>query len=58
MRFGIAGNLRKQGVPKIAQRVIQRFEIEGVDYVVERTLAVELRKRFRLKLSGRTISDR
>ena len=58
MRFGIAGNLRKQGVPKIAQRVIQRFEIEGVDYVVERTLADELRKRFRLKLSGRTISDR
>ena len=58
MRFGIAGNLRKEGVPKIAQRVIQRFEVEGVDYVVERTLADVLRKRFRLKLSGRTISDR
>jgi len=58
MRFGIAGNLRKDGVPKIAQKVIQRFVVEGVDYVVERTLADLLRKRFRLKLSGRTISDR
>jgi NAD+ kinase len=58
MRFGIAGNLRKEGVPKIAFKVIQRFEAECVDYVVERSLADLLRKRFRLKLSGRTISEK
>ena len=56
MKFVIAGNLRKEGVPKIAQRVLQRLEADGADYVVERSLAVVLRKRFHAKLSGRTVS--
>lgn len=58
MRIGIAGNLRKEGVPKIAQKVIQRFVAEDVDYVVERTLAEVLRKQFRLQMKGRTASDK
>ena len=56
MKFVIAGNLRKEGVPKIAQRVLQRLEAEGADYVVEQSLAVVLRKRFHAKLSGRTVT--
>jgi NAD+ kinase len=58
MKFVIAGNLRKEGVPKIAQKVLQRLEAEGVDYVVEHSLAAVLRKRFRAKLSGKTVLDR
>ena len=58
MRFGIAANLRKEGLPAIAQKVVKRFEAEGVDYVVERPLAELLRRRTGVKLSGRTISER
>jgi len=56
MKFVIAGNLRKEGVPKIAQKVLQRLEAEGADYLVEHTLARVLRKKFHAKLTGRTVS--
>ncbi len=58
MKFVIAGNLAKEDVPKIAQKVLQRLEAEGVDSVVEHTLADVLRKKFHTKLSGRTISEK
>lgn len=58
MKFAIAGNLRKDGVPKIAQKVVQRFEAEGVDFVVERSLANVLARRFHTKLSRKVVSDK
>jgi NAD+ kinase len=58
MKFVIAGNLRKEGVPKIAQKVLARLQAEGVDYLVENTLARVLRKRFHTRLSGRTVSTK
>jgi len=58
MKFAIAGNLRKEGVPKIAQKVIQRFESEGVEFVVERSLADVLGRRFHSKLSRKVVSDK
>jgi NAD+ kinase len=58
MKFVIAGNLRKEGVPKVAQKVIKRLEAEGADFVVEQSLARVLQKRFRMKLSGKSVSDK
>lgn len=58
MRFGIAANLRKEGLPAIAQKVVKRFEAEGVDYVVERPLVELLRRKTGIKLSRRTISEK
>jgi NAD+ kinase len=58
MKFVIAGNLRKEGVPKVAQKVIKRLEAEGADFVVEQSLARVLKKRFRMKLSGKSVSDK
>jgi NAD+ kinase len=57
MTFGIAGNLRKEDVPTIAQRVIQRFRAEGVDFVVEKSLSAMLRKKLRIKSVGRTVLE-
>ena len=56
MTFGIAGNLRKEGVPTIAEKVLRRFEDGGVDYVVEKPLSEVLRRRSRLKIAGQTVS--
>ncbi len=58
MKFVIAGNLRKEGVPKVAQKVLKRLEAEGADFVVEQSLARVLQKRFRMKLSGKSVSDK
>jgi NAD+ kinase len=58
MRFGIAGNVRKEGILGIAKKLLQRFEAEGVDYVLERSLADLLRKKSKVKLAGRTVSGR
>ncbi|MCX6135792.1 MAG: NAD(+)/NADH kinase [Ignavibacteriales bacterium] len=58
MRFVIAGNLRKEGVPKIAQKVLERLHAEGVECAVERSLASVLRRRFRARLSYKTVSDK
>jgi NAD+ kinase len=58
MTFGIAGNLRKKDVPTIAQRVIQRFRAEGVDFVVEKSLSAMLRKELKIKSFGRTVSEK
>ncbi|MEK6756986.1 MAG: NAD(+)/NADH kinase [Bacteroidota bacterium] len=44
MTFGIAGNLQKEGLPRIFQTLVDRFEQEGVEYVVERALAQRVRK--------------
>jgi NAD+ kinase len=58
MTIGIAGNLRKEGVPTIAQKVIQRFNSEGVDFVVEKSLSAVLRKKSRMKSVGRAVSEK
>lgn len=56
MTFGIAGNLRKEGVPTIAEKVLRRFEDGRVEYVVEKPLSDVLRRRSKLKIAGRTVS--
>jgi len=58
MRFGIAGNLRKEGLIPIARRLLQRFEAENVDYVLERPLADYLKRKHRVKLRGPAVSER
>jgi NAD+ kinase len=58
MRFGIAGNLRKADVPTIAQRVIQRFNSEGVDFVVEKSLSEMLRRKLDVKSVGRAVPEK
>ncbi len=57
MRFGIAGNVRKDGVPGIARKLLRRFEAEGVEYVLEKSLFDLLRKRSKEKLSANTVSE-
>ena len=57
MKFGIAGNVRKEDVPTIAQRLGQRFDAAGVTYVVEQSLASILKRRFRLKKKVPSISE-
>ena len=53
MRFGLAGNLQKQGLPQLVNVLIRRFDDEGVEYVIERELALHLRGRKKLgKLKG------
>ena len=44
MRFGVAGNLDKEGIPRVFQTLVARFEKEGVDYIVERALAERVKK--------------
>ena len=58
MTFGIAGNLRKEGVPTVAQKVVERFKSEGVDFVIERSLAAVLRKKLKMQSAGRAVSEK
>jgi NAD+ kinase len=58
MKFGIAGNISKEGIQTIAKKLLQRFELEGVDYVLERSLANFLRRRSRIRIAGKTVSDK
>jgi NAD+ kinase len=58
MTFGIAGNLRKEGVPTIAQKVIQRFNSEGVDFVIEKSLSAVLRKKLKMRSVGRAVPEK
>jgi NAD+ kinase len=43
MRFGIAGNLDKSELPKVVERLITRFKMENVPYVLHAGLAKGLR---------------
>jgi NAD+ kinase len=58
MRFGIAGNVQKEGVPGIAKMLLERFEAEGVDYVLDKSLADFLRKKSRQRILGRIVSEK
>ena len=58
MTFGIAGNLRKEGVPTVAQKVIERFNSEGVDFVIEKSLSALLRRKLRMKTVGRAVPEK
>ncbi|MBM4162742.1 MAG: NAD(+) kinase [Ignavibacteria bacterium] len=52
MRFGIAGNLQKEGVPRVFEALAQRFEQEGVEFIVERSLAELVRQTTRKRMKG------
>jgi len=43
MKFGIAGNLDKTELPKVVERLITRFNKEGVPYVLHAAMAKGLR---------------
>jgi len=58
MRFGIAGNLEKQGLAQIVNVLIERFDKQGVEYVVERALAGHLKGKLRSVRRGRLVSER
>ena len=55
MKFGIAGNLEKAGLPEIVRRLVGRFRKEGVDFVIEASLAKLVRRHS--KLDGLRISQ-
>ena len=38
MTFGIAGNLEKKALLKVARSLVARLRREGVDFVIERQL--------------------
>lgn len=44
MKFGIAGNLTKEGLPAVVESLINRFETNGVPYVVHDDLARRVQK--------------
>ena len=52
MRFGIAGNLRKEGVPSVFQALLRRFEEEGVEFIVEQSLAELVRQTTHRRIKG------
>jgi NAD+ kinase len=60
MKFGIAGNLQKQGLAQLVKVLVERFDSEGVDYVIERALAAHLKGKKKLgRLRGsRLVSAR
>ena len=49
MRFGIAGNLQKQGLAEVVSVLMERFDKEGVEYVIERALASHLKRKGKLR---------
>jgi NAD+ kinase len=51
MRFGISGNLDKAELPQVIERLIKRFDKEGVPYVLHEAMAKGLRG----KLDGRLL---
>jgi NAD+ kinase len=48
MKFGIAGNLQKQGLTQLVKVLVERFDREGVDYVIERALGAHLKGKKKL----------
>lgn len=44
MKFGIAGNLAKEGLAKIVESLLERFEKDGVSYVIHDALARHVRR--------------
>lgn len=49
MRFGIAGNLEKEGLADIVQRLVERCRKENVEFAIEESLARKIRRQVRLK---------
>lgn len=58
MRFGIAGNVQKEGVPSIARKLLERFEAEGIDYLLDKSLADILKKKSGQKIQGRAVTEK
>lgn len=50
MKFGIAGNLSKAELPQVAASLIQRFERDGVAFVIQDTLAKLLQRSKTVKI--------
>jgi NAD+ kinase len=45
MRFGIYGNIEKEELPSVVERLIGRFQAEGTEYVLQNALLPVLRKK-------------
>jgi len=60
MKFGIVGNLEKHGLPQLVKVLVERFEREGIDYVIERALVNHLRERKKLGAlrANRVVSEK
>ncbi|MEK7670467.1 MAG: NAD(+)/NADH kinase, partial [Bacteroidota bacterium] len=50
MKFGIAGNLSKAELPQVAASLIERFERDGVAFVIQDTLAKLLQRSKTVKI--------
>jgi NAD+ kinase len=49
VKFGIAGNLEKEGLAEIVRQLVQRCRKEHVDFVIEEKLAHKIRRQVQLK---------
>jgi NAD+ kinase len=60
MRFGISGNLDKVELPQVIERLIKRFDKEGVPYVLHEAMAKGLRGKLdsRLLKKAPIVSER
>lgn len=55
MKFGITGNLDKAELPIVVEKIIQRFQREGVAYVLPSNLAKNLRTKIDKKLFKKSV---
>ncbi len=53
MKFGIAGNLEKEELPQVVEKLVRRFEKDGIPYVIHDELARAVRR----KLKSRVIAS-
>lgn len=57
MIFGIRGNINKAELAPIVHRLVKGLDTAGIDYICEKELAGQIRKRFRDRLKSRSIDD-
>lgn len=50
MKFAITGNIEKQELPSVVERLIRRFKSKGISYVLPTSLAVGLKGKVEKKL--------
>lgn len=57
MIFGIRGNINKAELAPIVHRLVKGLDTAGIDYICEKELAGQIRKRFRDRLKRTSIDD-
>jgi len=57
MIFGIRGNINKAELAPIVHRLVKGLDTAGIDYICEKELAGQIRKRFRDRLKSTLIDD-